>query len=584
MQTGLRGIAGARTRTAQPKLRDGDVASVKDFGAPNGVNDTAAFSAAAQAAFAKVNIQGTEATAIARAAMARVLVPGASANYILTSTVDTGGREVTWVLDQGAAITGYAFLNGRVVREGQRITDSQHHGTTDYACTFMVRAHADLEDGAEISGYQTESDLATFDSRDSVAFYSENNGPALLSTLTAANYTATSVVPGTPISANNLKLLRVGMIIDTAHSPKYSGFITGWAANGSSITVEGWYQFGGGGSPATPSNGVAAYINPFNKVWAHNANASLHSFSHANELTGFELGVINNKAAYNPAAGSFGSPLSWGYDAVSLGAHQAGHAFIARENFYHGYTSYGQDRSAFYVKDHAAQNPDYGLYCDADLGAAFLNYLPNGVQTWLVSNTGTVEAGAVSTVQSVGYDFHTSGNNNDYDSRISASGGAASVGQGTLELVCATLRAGPQIQTGSGVSTGDVNIEMGGLRTGDGNVYIDFHARSGTDYECRFLRNGGVNGTASFANKGTGDFSFTQEDAGAVVFKTNNIERLRVEAGGALKFAAASFAANGAGTVTIGNLRPAGAAIATITCWLTFNDDAGVDSYIPVWQ
>jgi hypothetical protein len=91
---------------------------------------------------------------------------------------------------------------------------------------------------------------------------------------------------------------------------------------------------------------------------------------------------------------------------------------------------------------------------------------------------------------------------------------------------------GPQITTGVGVSTGDAKIELGGSRTGDGNVYIDFHAVASTDYECRFLRLGGVNGAASFANTGTGDFSFTQEGAGAFVFKTSNTPRMTIAAGG----------------------------------------------------
>lgn len=146
------------------------------------------------------------------------------------------------------------------------------------------------------------------------------------------------------------------------------------------------------------------------------------------------------------------------------------------------------------------------------------------------------------------------------------------------------ITMGAQLTTGAGISTGDASMEIGGSRTGDGNVYIDFHATSGSDYECRFLRLGGTNGAASFANKGTGDFSFTQEGAGALSFKTSNAERLRIASGGVMQFAAPSFAANGAGTVTISNLRPAGAATATITRWLTFNDENGVDSYIPVWQ
>lgn len=61
-------------------------------------------------------------------------------------------------------------------------------------------------------------------------------------------------------------------------------------------------------------------------------------------------------------------------------------------------------------------------------------------------------------------------------------------------------------------------------------------------------------------------------------------ERLRIQQSGVLLFGAASFQANGTGTVTISNVAPAGAATATITKWLRIDDASGTDSYIPVWQ
>lgn len=91
---------------------------------------------------------------------------------------------------------------------------------------------------------------------------------------------------------------------------------------------------------------------------------------------------------------------------------------------------------------------------------------------------------------------------------------------------------GASLVSGQGISTGDVAFEHGGNRTGNGNVYIDFHATSGTDYESRFLRLSGTNGAASFSNKGTGAFSFIQEGAGALVFSTSNTTRMTIASGG----------------------------------------------------
>jgi hypothetical protein len=77
----------------------------------------------------------------------------------------------------------------------------------------------------------------------------------------------------------------------------------------------------------------------------------------------------------------------------------------------------------------------------------------------------------------------------------------------------------------------------------------------------------------------SGDLAFLTVNAGS------SSEKLRILKTGELKFGvAAAFEPNGAGTVTISNLRPANAATATITRWLKFFDEAGIDSYIPVWQ
>jgi hypothetical protein len=60
-------------------------------------------------------------------------------------------------------------------------------------------------------------------------------------------------------------------------------------------------------------------------------------------------------------------------------------------------------------------------------------------------------------------------------------------------------------------------------------------------------------------------------------------ERLRIRPDGELQFPAAAFAANNATAATLSVL-PAGAATAASNKWLRIRDNAGVDSYIPVWQ
>jgi hypothetical protein len=115
---------------------------------------------------------------------------------------------------------------------------------------------------------------------------------------------------------------------------------------------------------------------------------------------------------------------------------------------------------------------------------------------------------------------------------------AGNVGIGTsspeqrLDLGNGNIRFGANLFSGAGVSTGDVAFEVGGGRTGSGNVYIDLHAVNGTDFESRLLRLGGTNGAFQLTNTGTGDLQIRQEGAGPIIFYTSSTERARITSGG----------------------------------------------------
>lgn len=299
------------------------------------LNVASAFTLAATNAKASVNFVGNSST-ITQASLARIFVP--AGRWTLGSLVDTGGNNIIWEMDAGAFITDYSNLNGRIDRPGQRLTDYTH-GIYDYGNGYAVVMNAHAETGAQISGYAQESDLGTYSSRDSVAMYVSNSAPATTIAITSATYTSTTILPVTPLTTAQISKLRVGMIIDTLHTTKYSGFITGWTVGGTSITVEAWYLSGGGATPATPSSAgsLGANVNPITKVWAHNANIGLNTSSLARESCGFELGVFNNQAAYNS---STDYPRTWGFDSVNLGTYQCTSGYIQRGNFYRGFESY----------------------------------------------------------------------------------------------------------------------------------------------------------------------------------------------------------------------------------------------------
>jgi hypothetical protein len=145
----------------------------------------------------------------------------------------------------------------------------------------------------------------------------------------------------------------------------------------------------------------------------------LDSSGFAQQATGFELGVFNYKGA--PGAPG-ANPLVWGYDCVNLGPNKCESAFIARASpigFFHGFE---------------AQNCDTSFQCSGD-GTILMSVNSANAQNFTINTGGSMELGPVNVAGAVYLDFHTSGNNIDYDSRIIALGGSASVGDGSITFL-----------------------------------------------------------------------------------------------------------------------------------------------------
>lgn len=103
----------------------------------------------------------------------------------------------------------------------------------------------------------------------------------------------------------------------------------------------------------------------------------------------------------------------------------------------------------------------------------------------------------------------------------------------TVKLdVIGSVNMGATLTTGTGVSTGDVQLELGANRTGNGNTYMDWHATAGTDFESRIIRYGGANGGMDIINLGSGGMVLSQEGAAPMVFKTSAVERVRIDSAG----------------------------------------------------
>ncbi|QPI17927.1 hypothetical protein POP12_135 [Pectobacterium phage POP12] len=116
----------------------------------------------------------------------------------------------------------------------------------------------------------------------------------------------------------------------------------------------------------------------------------------------------------------------------------------------------------------------------APTGIIYLNS-PNHVQvnSVLAVRGSSIELGTVDTVSTPALDFHSSNTGNDYDARIIASGGSATVGQGSLSLIAAGGVTVSNNLTAVNLTTTQNVIANGVLRAGgtggatyqaDGNI------------------------------------------------------------------------------------------------------------------
>lgn len=130
--------------------------------------------------------------------------------------------------------------------------------------------------------------------------------------------------------------------------------------------------------------------------------------------------------------------------------------------------------------------------------------ITGGNLTIATAGNGSIEMGRVDGTSSTPFiDLHSSGNNTDYDVRILASGGNASVGQGTLAITAGgglTLNGNPIVTTSSG------NQTIAGAKTFTNSMAVT--AGTGTTQQAFF--------SARPTNYGTGIPAFNISKASAV--------------------------------------------------------------------
>ncbi|MDA1620146.1 glycosyl hydrolase family 28-related protein [Bacillus cereus group sp. TH204-1LC] len=208
---------------------------------------------------------------------------------------------------------------------------------------------ANMNSEAQILGIPEDSSfLAIYDNRDSAAIFASNS--------TANNhydfeYKITYGVDYVKVPELENEEVEIGMIIDTLHSPKYSGIVKKVDYAQKTIYVWAWYKMQNTSSGQIPPNTAGIRINPTTKIWGANINIHLEG-EHPNTAgTALEIGLFNNQQHRDNVDG---------VDMINAGQVDANAAYRAR-TLNNTYFRYGL----------LAENCEYGLY--ADTGSVGVN-------------------------------------------------------------------------------------------------------------------------------------------------------------------------------------------------------------------
>ena len=221
-------------------------------------------------------------------------------------------------------------------------------GTFENAAVESIIANDEMS-RPEVLGISLENDhmLATYTNRDSVASYRSNRTRKPTYSINNVVYTVNSVTVPYGIDLSKIKK---GMIIDTKHNPKFSGFIVG--VEGQKILINNWYKVGNTSKGQVPSGTTGILVDPMTTPWVDNANLYLDAEDDSLDGVVSEMGIINQKA----------DNIGKGVNVVSLGTKSPEVGFKTTGGsspFIQGFNA-GNSRTAF-INSNETTN-DFLLY------------------------------------------------------------------------------------------------------------------------------------------------------------------------------------------------------------------------------
>ena len=402
--------------------------------------------------------------------------------------IQYGKRRVTWEIDDAVEFNPpntIAKLNAPTI-QARMYRNPAFANRRDTTGLTIISGGGLLDDAASISGFNTIQEQAYSHERGMASLYMSAGDSGMVK-IPSANFTATSIIPATPIDTNPL---RVGMFVDVpgttiyalAATARFTSRITGWAADGSSIQVEGWWRAGSGQTAVqqTPPNGRRVVINPKNKIWGGNINVYLNQTDGADygEVSGswLECALINNTG--KDAGGYFDldtHPLHfYGFDAshkTPATGNGGGISFMSRgqhQSWWRGFES--QAATIGFHNTNTGRNLlSSTAFCasqgtDGGAGTAFLSRTMVG-STWqrnvaIAGDAPQVDIGRNSITSTPRINFFSSGASSSPDATIMVSGGDSTENNGNILISAAQLNAAIALVILSGA-----DIRLTGLPT-----------------------------------------------------------------------------------------------------------------------
>ena len=248
----------------------------------------------------------------------------------------------------------------------------------------------------EVLGIRLEDDhiLATYTNRDSVASYHSNRSRKPSYNIDNVTYTVNSVTVPHGIDLSKIKN---GMIIDTKHNPKFSGFIVGVV--GQKILVNNWYEMWNTTKGQVPSGTTGILVDPMTTPFVDNSNLYLAAEDDALDGVVFEGGIINEKAdnigkAFNAVSLGTKSP-EVGFKTTGarspflqgFNAHNAGAAFVNSNEDVNGFLLYNE-KTGYRIKNGGRQNK---LLLEIAYASINRTFDPRNAPIYLIDTPGIVK-------------------------------------------------------------------------------------------------------------------------------------------------------------------------------------------------